>query len=391
MPSKQVPRESKVPQVSRAIKTRGTRDTRSPLDTSSKNPQTMEELLAQTGYQVHGLKRDQQIEGTVTNVTSRTIFFDVGAKAEGIVVDREFEAAKDYIKALKIGDKVSLRVLYPENETGQVVLSLKGEALSSAWKHLLKAKDAGEEISVVVKETVKGGFLVNSFGVVGFLPTSQLGEALQKKQSDLEGKNLKVKVIEVDKTQNRVVFSEKAVSEKEKLEKIKGLIAKVKEGEIYEAEITGTMPFGAFAKIKVDNHDVEGLIHVSEMSWEKIDNPEGFYRIGDKVKIKVISKDESQSRLSFSIRQLTEDPWKNLIGKYQVDLHVVGKVSRLVASGAFLELEPGLEGFIHISKIPVEKQIKVGDSLDCFVEAIEPEKRRISLGLVLTEKPVGYK
>ena len=155
MPSKQVPRESKVPQVSRAIKTRGTRDTRSPLDTSSKNPQTMEELLAQTGYQVHGLKRDQQIEGTVTNVTSRTIFFDVGAKAEGIVVDREFEAAKDYIKALKIGDKVSLRVLYPENETGQVVLSLKGEALSSAWKHLLKAKDAGEEMRLKMAEKDK--------------------------------------------------------------------------------------------------------------------------------------------------------------------------------------------------------------------------------------------
>lgn len=369
-----VPRESKVPQVSRV-----------------KEPQTMADLLASTGYEIHGLKRDQQIEGIVTAITSRTLFISVGAKSDGIVTDREFEAARDYIKALKVGDKISAKVLYAENDAGQVVLSLKGEAQSSAWEKILKSKEKGDEISVQIKETLRGGFLANVLGVVGFLPISQLGEALTKKQADLTDKTIKVRVIEVDEAQNRVILSEKAVSEKDKLEKIKGLIGKVKEGEVYDAEITGTMPFGAFAKISVDKQDVEGLIHISEISWEKTDNVESLYRVGDKVKIKVIGKDESQSRLSFSIKQLIEDPFNKLVDKYKVDLLVIGKVSRLVASGAFLELEPGLEGFIHISKIPVEKQVKVGDSLSCMVETIEPEKRRISLGLVLTAKPVGYK
>lgn len=376
---KKVSKESRVSQVSRA-----------------KEPQTMADLLASTGYEIHGLKRDQQIEGIVTAITSRTLFISVGAKSDGIVTDREFEAARDYIKALKVGDKISAKVLYAENDAGQVVLSLKGEAQSSAWEKILKSKEKGDEISVQIKETLRGGFLANVLGVVGFLPISQLGEALTKKQADLTDKTIKVRVIEVDEAQNRVILSEKAVSEKDKLEKIKGLIGKVKEGEVYDSEITGTMPFGAFAKIMVKGEglalsEVEGLIHISEISWEKTDNVESLYRVGDKVKIKVIGKDESQSRLSFSIKQLIEDPFNKLVDKYKVDLHVIGKVSRLVASGAFLELEPGLEGFIHISKIPVEKQIKVGDSLSCMVETIEPEKRRISLGLVLTAKPVGYK
>lgn len=358
---------------------------------ASSEPQTMEDLLTQTGYKIHGLRRDTQVDGIITSISSGAVFVDIGAKTEGIVAEREYEAARDYIKTLKVGDEIRARVVFPENEAGHAVLSLRGQAQSSAWARILDAKQKGEEITVQIRESVKGGLLANVFGVSGFLPVSQLGSALQKRQEELVDKNLKVKVIEVDEVQGRVIVSEKAVSEKEKLDKIRSVIASIKENEIYEGEITGTMPFGAFVKIKVGQNEVEGLVHVSELSWEKIETLENAYKIGDKVKVKVIGTDEQQSRLSLSIRQLVEDPWKKLVGKYSVDKHISGKVTRLIASGAFVELEPGLDGFLHISKVPVEKKIAPGDVLDCFIEAVEPDKRRISLGLVLTSKPIGYK
>lgn len=354
-------------------------------------PQNMEDLLSSTGYQVHGLKRNDQREGTVTVITSRAVFVDIGAKTEGIIAEREYEAARDFIKTLKVGDKVTVRVIFPENDSGQAVLSLRGEAQTSGWKKILEALQKNEEIEVQVREAIKSGFLVSIQGLPGFIPTSQLSEFWQKKQGELIGRVIKVKVVEVDEIQNRVILSEKAVSEKEKIEKTRQVIGKIKEEEIFEGEITGITPFGVFAKIKAVNQEVEGLIHISELSWEKVENPESLYRVGDKVRVKVIGKDEKQGRLSFSAKQLTDDPWKDLVKKYAVDLHVSGKVLRLVASGAFLELEPGLEGFLHISKVPVEKKIQPGDTLECYVELIEPEKRRISLGLVLTKKPIGYK
>lgn len=356
-----------------------------------REPQTMEELLSQTGYVPRGLKRGEKVEGKVTQITSKAIFLDIGAKSEGIIVDKEYELAKDFIKTLKAGNKVEARVLSPEDKSGQILLSLRGLAQKAAWENLLKKKKTGEEIEVRGKEVSRGGLVVETSGILGFIPTSHLRSSWQTKLGTLVGQKMKVKIIEADETQNRLICSEKAVSEAEKLAKTAKILKKVKIGEVFSGEVVGIAPFGIFVQIKRDEFELEGLVHISEASWEKVEDPNKLFSVGDKVKVMVIGIDEESFRLALSIKKLVPDPWQEKVKKYKVDSQVSGKVIRLAPYGAFVELEEGVEGLLHISKIPAEKKINVGDKVSCFVEAVEPEKRRLSLGLVLKKKPVGYK
>lgn len=356
-----------------------------------REPQTMAELLVQAGYQIKGLKRGQQIEGKVSEILSKAVLVDIGGKTEGMVLGREFEAASEFIKNLKVGDKVLVSVASPEDRFGQTLLSLKRAAAFSAWDRFTKAKEKNEEVEVLVKEIAQSGLIVSAEGVIGFIPLSQLGAIFQKKVKDLPGKRLKVKVLEVDQTLNRLVFSEKEVSEKEKIEKIKELLGKVKIGQIFEGEVSSILPFGIFVKVDLSGEKIEGLVHISEISWEKADDLASQFSEGEKVKVLVIGKDEEEGKLSLSIKKTLPDPWQEKVKKYSPESLVQGKVVRLISSGAIIEIEEGIEGLLHISKIPPQMKIDVGDSLPCFVEKIEPEKRRLSLGLVLKEKPVGYK
>jgi len=363
--------------------------------TSIKEPQTMEELLAQTKYQLRGWKVGDVVEGVVTEKTSRAIYLDIGGKTEGMVIDREMKAAADFIKALKVGDKVLAVVTQPENDRGQTLLSLKKAALQKLWQGLEEKLKTGETIKVRGLQINKGGLLVEVKGLSGFIPASQFSSALTGEVQELIGKTLEVKVIEVDQTKNRLVFSEKAVSEAGLLKEQLEVLKKIKVGSILEAEITGAMPFGFFAKVEVGGKrkpvSLEGLIHISEISWEKVEDPAKFYKLGDKVKVKVLGVDKKGGKLNLSIKQLLPDPWEDIEKKYPVDSKVKGTVVRLAPFGVFVNLEPGIEGLIHISKIPAEKSFKAGEKVDCFVEFLDKENRRLSLGLVLKEKPVGYK
>jgi small subunit ribosomal protein S1 len=357
--------------------------------TSSKEPQTMEELLASSGYQIKGLKKGQPIEGTVKNIASKAIYFDIGYKTDGIVMGKEFEMAKDFIRALKPGDKVMMTVYSPEDPLGQTLLSIRKAAFTSAWKKYFEVKAEDGETEVMGKESTGAGLLVEAEGLSGFIPVSQFSKNLLGKMNELVGKKIKVKVLEIDSTQNRLIFSEKAVSEKEKIAKIKKLLEKVKGGELFNGEVTSVVPFGLFVKIALDGEEVEGLVHVSEIAWEKTADPSEIYKVGDKVSVVILSSGEG--RLSFSLKQTTNDPWQEKVKKYEKEKTVKGKVIRLVASGAIIELEGGLEGLLHISKIPPTMKIDVGDTIDTEIEKIEADKRKISLGLVLKAKPMGYK
>jgi len=351
----------------------------------------MADLLAESGYQIKGIKRGQQFEGTVSAILRGTVFVDIGAKCEGLVTNREFEAAKDFIKNLKVGDKVLVSVVSPEDNNGQLLLSLKKAAYGSAWKKFLEAKEKNEEVNVLVKEETAAGLLVEAQGLTGFIPYSQIGKDTLKKVKELAGKTLKAKVVEVEQGSNRLVFSEKAVSEKEEIAKIKKILQEIEIGGVAEGEVVAIFPFGIFVKAKFGGEEIEGLVHISEISWEKVENPGAVFKVGDRVKVKIIGKDEESVRLSFSIKQTTGDPWQEKVKKYAPESVVSGKVIRLVSYGAVVEIEEGLEGLLHISRIPPETKIEVGEKIDCFVEKIEAEKRRISLGLVLKEKPIGYK
>jgi len=352
---------------------------------SKKVPSTMEELLAATGYTIKTFKRGDVVEGTVTELAGRTVFVDVGGKMEAVVAEGEYETSKDYLRALKPGDKITGVVVSPESDSGQIILSLRRAVEDSRWKALEKAHEDDEIIEVKVKEATRGGLLVETDGAYGFIPSSQLSREVGDKQV------LKVKVIEVDRAENRLVMSEKAVTEAVEIEARKKALGVVKNGEIYDGVVTGLVPFGAFVEIKIKKDVLEGLVHISEISWEKVDDVNKVLKEGDKVKVMVIGLDEENGKLALSLKRLSDDPWKVMAAKYPVDSKHKGKVTKIAPYGVFVHLEKGIEGLIHASKMPAEATFVEGQEVEVFVESVDMDKRRLSLGVVLTEKPVGYK
>ena len=289
----------------------------------------MEELLASAGRAVKGFRRGEVVEGRVIEVTGRTVYVDVGGKAEAIVSEQEYELNKEYFRSLKAGDNVSGVVLVTENEAGQVVLSLRRAAMDSKWKVLEQAMLEEKMISVKGKGATKGGLLVEAEGIFGFIPSSQFGKELEANSANMVGKAIQVKVIEVDRLQNRLVLSEKAVSEYEEIEKRRKLLEAVEVGGEYDGVVVGTVPFGAFVEITVENKKgkkkdgeamkMEGLVHVSEISWEKVEDVIKFLKEGDKVKVKIIGIDEDSGKLALSMKRLTADPWSLAAKKYTTD------------------------------------------------------------------------
>ena len=326
----------------------------------------------------------------MTEISSKTIFIDIGAKMEGVVLGKEFEREKDFIRSLKPGDKVKAYVGSAENDKGQLLLSLRQAASSYAWESFDNLIKNGEPVEVKGREVNKGGLIVDApFGLQGFVPGSQVGSSWQGKLDTLVARKLSVKVIEVNREQNRLVFSEKAVSDAEKIEKTAKAIKKLKLGDTFDAVVAQVAPFGIFAKIKADDEEIEGLVHISEISWQKVEDLSKLYKAQDTLSVKVISLDGG--RVQFSIKQLLTDPWEELEKKYPVDTKLKGNVMRLTSFGALVEIEPGIEGLIHISKIPPEFTINEGDKIDIYIESVDKKSRRISLGLVLSQKPIGYK
>jgi len=371
---------------------------------TNKKPQTMEELLAQTGYKLKGLKKGQKVKGVVTDVTKKMILIDIGAKTEGVVIEKEYELAREMMEGLQVGNEVEAYVGSPENERGQILLSLRQTVMNKRWELFEQLLKTEEAIEVRGLEVNKGGIIVKVQGVRGFVPSSQFGRQYLGQLDKLQNKPFQVKVIEVDREKNRLIFSEKAVSEQAALAQQSKALKLVKVGDVLEGVVSGIMPFGVFVRAnvtggkvdkkkaeKTDEWFLEGLVHISEISWEKVESPGVHFKTGDKIKVKVIGVDEKSARLNLSVKQLTDDPWMKMVDKYPEGSKIKGEITRLAAFGAFINLEPGVDGLIHISKIPADEEFKVGETIECFVESVDPEHRRMSLGLALMKKPVTYK
>ena len=362
---------------------------------SSKVPQTMDELLAQTGYALKGVKKGDVVEGTITHVSPKEITIDTGGKTEGVVIDRELETYKDVLMKLKPGDKVVAQVIVAENDRGQSVLSLRRSIFEKCWTDLANLQKSGQPIEVVFKEPVRGGILVDYSGLRGYIPQSQLDTNLVKQMDKISGRHMQVKVMEVDKATNRLIFSQRAVAEGEVLAKQKEVLDALVIDSSLKATITGVVPFGAFAKVSVTRdgttQDIEGLIHISEIAWEKVDSPGDYLKVGDTVKVKVIGIDRETGKVTLSLKQLLPDPWEHVLDMFEKDSQVKGTVSRATPYGIFVTLSPGVEGLIHISKVSPGEEPKAGDEITCIIEDIQPDKRKISLSMALTEKPIGYR
>lgn len=369
----------------------------SDTDTKTKKPTTMAELLASASSKMVIPKKGDTLEGTITAISKKSLTIDVGAKTEGIVVDKEFESSMDYVSDLKVGDKVEAVVVSAENDQGQVLLSLRKAATDSRWDFFIDAYEKETVLEAKGLEVNKGGLIVVVNGTRGFVPSSQFGKDLVGTFTQLKGETIKVRVIEVDKEKNRLIFSERHVSEAEELANKAEALDSVKTGEIYEGVVSGVMHFGLFVTVEVPVEGsksvghVEGLVHISEISWEKVTHPKEFHAVGDRLQVRVLGIDEKTGKLNLSIKQLTDDPWKVIADKYQVGTTVEGVVSRVEPFGVFVNVEQGIDGLIHSSKLEEGHSLKKGEHITVNVESVDPEQRRMSLSLVLTEVPLGYK
>jgi len=367
----------------------------SPVKTHTGPATTMEELLSQTGYALKGVKKGDVMDGTIVRVSAKEIGVDIGGKTEGVVIDRELEQYKDTLLALKPGDFVTATVIVAENDRGQSVLSLRKHIFEKRWVELAEAQKIGTPIEVVCRDQVRGGMLVDAAGMRGYIPQSQLDGATLKQLDKMANRKLMVKVMEVDQATNRLIFSQRALAEEANLSRQKALLESIQVGDVVEAKVTGVVPFGAFAKFTItkesESHDIEGLIHISEIAWEKVEDPNQYMKNGDQIKVKIIGIDSNTGKLTLSIKQLLPDPWENVLDMFEKDTTVKGTVSRVTPYGIFVTLSPGVDGLIHISKVSPGEEPKPGDEITCTIEDIQPEKRKISLSMTLTEKPIGYR
>lgn len=360
-------------------------------------PKTMEELLAASTYKFVIPKKGDLVKGLITAKGKKMLSIDIGAKTEGLVVDKEFDMASDYVEELAVGQEIEAIVVSTEGTQGQILLSLKKAAQDAQWAYFEAAFKADQALEAKGIDVNKGGLIVVVNGVRGFVPSSQFGKELVGKYMQLKGKTVAVKVIEVDREKNRLIFSERHVSEAGEIAQKDKALSQVKVAEIYEGVVSGVMPFGLFVTVEVPvdaagamGH-IEGLVHISEISWEKVSHPKEYHKVGDRIKVRVLGVDENTGKLNLSIKQLSDDPWKGIDTKYQTGMTVSGTVSRVETFGVFVNVEAGVDGLIHSSKLDGDQQFKKGDEITVNVENVDPDQHRMSLSLVLTELPIGYK
>ena len=361
--------------------------------TTSKKEPTMAELLAGAKNKIQRFTKGQRVEATVLSKSPTNVIFDVGGKSEGIVKEKGYSDAKEYIEGIKAGDRVMVTILVPETRDGITILGLKDAMKDVSWIKLEKAKETGEAVPVFGKGVSAPGFVVDVFGIEGFIPTSQLGKEVAKNPQNLVEKYFKAKVMEVDKMNNKVVLSEKEISEAGNIALTKEALKNIKEGDIYDGVVTTVATFGAFVKISVpvkkEKAEVEGLVHVSELSFSRVNLPSDVVKVGDAVKVKVLAAHDG--KLALSMKQALKDPWEGIEKKFKAEDKVTGKIVRASDFGYFVELTPGVEGLIHITQVPPSMKLAVGQEVKCTVEEVNVKDKRIALGLVLTSIPLGYK
>lgn len=346
---------------------------------------TMEELLQSTGYKIPALRRGQEVTGRVISKDRSEILIDIGAKSEGIVFGREFDAVRDLAAKLSAGDTVEATVVYPENDAGQVVLSLRKHSGDKLWKELEEKIESAEAITVTALEANRGGIVCEYSGLHGFLPAIHLHTQISS-PGDFFGKKLEVEVIDVDRDANRLILAQK--KDAKELAEFKKRLSKVEIGQKYEGEVKSVLPFGVFVEIE---GGIVGLVHISEIAWEKVDDPTKFFKVGQKVEVMASAKDEEAGKLSLSLKQLAKDPFEEISAKYAKDQKVTGSVSKVVRGGIYVTLEHGLEGFVSASKIPPNESWEAGKTVQCMVESIDILARKITLVPYALEKPIFYR
>ncbi|HTL39209.1 MAG TPA: S1 RNA-binding domain-containing protein [Methylomirabilota bacterium] len=365
-------------------------------NTATTDVKTMQELLAQEGVDIKVPKVGDVLEATVLSVGKNEVYVDIEGIGLGVVRGRELFDDAVRVSTLKVGDKVMAQVLEPENKDGNLELSFRAAGQERVWQTLADRMKAREVIKSKIMEANKGGLMVEVNGVMGFLPVSQLSSEHYPRVEEgdktkiLEvlksyvGKIFDVQIITADPQDEKLIVSEKAVGE----EAMRAKIGQLPIGTVVEGEVSGIVDFGIFLKFGTG---LEGLVHISELSWNRIEHPKDLYKVGQKVQAQVISID--RDRISLSIKRLQPDPWLESIKKYQVGQIVKGKVTKLMSFGAFVELDPEIYGLVHSVELSSEEVkdpsevVKVGDEKEFKIISIEPQEHRLGLSLRAVTSP----
>jgi small subunit ribosomal protein S1 len=328
------------------------------------------------------------VNGKVVRIDKDEVLVDIGYKAEGVIPSNELSIRKsvDPAEEVELGEEIDALVLTKEDAEGRLILSKKRARFEKAWRRIEIAADSGEPVEGSVIEVVKGGLILD-LGVRGFLPASLVDIRRVHNLDEFMGQTLECKVIELNRSRNNVVLSRRAVLEEERKEVREQILGRLEPGQVVEGKISNIVDFGAF----VDLDGIDGLIHISELSWSHVNHPSEVVAIGDTVRIKVLDIDRDRQRISLGLKQTQEDPWQRVISTHRPGDVLEGAVTKVVAFGAFVEILPGVEGLVHISELAdhhVENPSEVvepGATLNVKILEIDEERRRLSLSIKRVE------
>ncbi len=357
------------------------------------NAETMENLMKEHDAGLEFPNQGEIRQGVIASISPSQILVSVGAKSEGVIMGRELEQIPASERdAFKVGQDIPVYVLNPEDANGNMVLSYTRARESMGWELVEKLQEDGSTFEGKVEGYNKGGLIVLVHGLRGFVPASQIamsrrsnvsGETPDRWAKQI-GEPISVRIIEVDRARRRLILSERAANPETRQSIKERVIDELQEGQTYSGRVTSIAEFGAFVNI----NGADGLVHLSEISWEHIDHPNQALTVGQEVKVKVISVDREKKRIGLSIRALQSDPWQDKVSKFKVGQLVEGVITRLTKFGAFARLEGDIEGLIHISELsenrinhPKEANIHEGDVLTLRVIRIDADQRRIGLSL----------
>jgi small subunit ribosomal protein S1 len=365
--------------------------------------ETLDKIKAEPGVWVEGpdgklipdyestfptIKEGEVVHGTIVRVDKDEVLVDIGYKSEGVIPASELSIRRsiDPSTEVTLGDEIDALVLTKEDADGRLILSKKRARFELAWKSIEEKAQTGEPIEGRVIEVVKGGLIID-LGVRGFLPASLVDIRRVQDLDEFMGTMLRAKVIELNRSRNNVVLSRRAVLEDERKEMRQAILDRLNPGDVIEGQISNIVDFGAF----VDLDGMDGLIHISELSWSHVNHPSEILEVGQTVKVKVLDIDRDRQRISLGLKQTQSDPWQQVIDAYGDGDEVEGRVTKVVTFGAFVEIVPGVEGLVHISELAqhhVENPREVvsqGDLVRVVVLEIDGERRRLSLSMKRVE------
>ena len=345
------------------------------------------------------LRRGELVEGSVVLVDREEILVDIGGKMEAVIATSEIQNDRGEL-ALRRGDHVSAVVIVPENAEGRPVISINRARAEIGWRDLQSKKDAEQIVTGDVVDHNKGGLIVSVDGVRGFVPLSQIVELrrggsedeVEEKLRSMRGQTLYLKVIEMNRRRNRLILSERAAAQERRAQQKDRLLSELQAGEIRHGRVSSLTDFGAF----VDLGGADGLIHLSELSWGQVQHPSQVLRVGQELDVRVVGVDRENKKIALSLKQVEENPWTRIEQKYHVGDTVPAKITKLAQFGAFAELEPGVEGLVHISELSDERithpkqVVREGEDVQLRIIKIDPQRHRLGLSLRQAEDAGDY-